>query len=275
MPDKTILPENMRKGRLLELLISRHLANIVTSLRENKVKCLYIYFEDEGGKGRSGPDFFLSIEDYWFFIESKNYSERSISYADIKEKVLNKFKFNLDLSGYVVHKLLIGHYPITGKNRSILQSERIDYLDTGELPVESIASYARVYDEQLRGFLLQYIVQKTENRFYGQYSRLELCVINNNELEINDGSQTIKKININDVLGKYVVFEDRKLLDFFHINKTQAGRIMIETPLKVTTKPPLRVHTSRMGKIMKQTKCMIMSERSLIRQNDMVACLLT
>jgi len=127
MPDSTITSKSIAKGRLLEHLVLRHLIDIVINLRKNNVKCFFIYFEDKGGRGRAGTDFFLGIEhrsdSYWFFIEAKNLGERSRSYSDIDDKILKKFKTTSDYLSEKIHNIVIGHFPITQPNIEQLKSE--------------------------------------------------------------------------------------------------------------------------------------------------------
>lgn len=261
MPDSTITTESINKGKLLELLILRHLIDIVKNLRKNNVKCFLIYFEDKGGRGRSGTDFFLGIEhrsnSYWYFIEAKNLGERSRSYADIEEKLLKKFKTISDGLFEKIHNIVIGHFPMTQFNIELLKSKNIDYLDIGELSENYSDDYLLEYDTQLRGALLDYIVSNTGDAFSNQASKLELCVSNEYELLLKHNSKITQKFSIDDILKKYIILENRKLLDFFHISKSPHGRIMVKTPWKITAIAPLRTHNSRVGKMLNCSKIMI------------------
>jgi len=272
MPDDTITPQSIGKGKLLELLVLRHLTDIVINLRKNKIRCFFIYFEDKGGRGRSGADFFLGIEygsnSYWYFIEAKNLGERSRSYADIDEKLLKKFKRTGDGLSEKIHNIVIGHFPMTSSNVKLLKSKNIDYLDIGELPENYSDDYILEYDDQLRGTLLDYIAS-IDGVFFNQASKLELCVPDQHELLLKSHLKVIQKFRLNDVLNKYVILDDGKLLDFFHISKSPYGRLIIKTPWKVTTIEPLHPHNSKVGKILNSTKIMI-STKSILNQVHMI-----
>jgi len=261
MPDSTITTESINKGKLLELLVLRHLIDIVRNLRKNNVKCFLIYFEDKGGKGRSGTDFFLGIEhrsnSYWYFIEAKNFGERSKSYADINKKLLKKFKTTSDSLSEKIHNIVIGHFPITPSNIELLKSKNIDYLDVGELSENATPDYILEYDDQLKGALLDYIVSNTGDAFSNQASKLELCVSNEYELLLKHNSKITQKFSTDDILKKYIILENRKLLDFFHISKSPHGRLLVKTPWKITAIAPLHAHNSRVGKILNCSKIMI------------------
>ena len=267
MPDSTITTESINKGKLLELLVLRHLIDIVRNLRKNNVKCFLIYFEDKGGRGRSGTDFFLGIEhrsnSYWYFIEAKNLGERSRSYADIEEKLLKKFKTTSDGLFEKIHNIVIGHFPMTSSNVKLLKSKNINYLDIGELSENYSDDYILEYDGQLRGALLDYIVSTTGDAFSSQASKLELCVLSEHELLLKSNLKIIQKFSVNDMLNKYVILKDSKLLDFFYISKSPYGGLVIKTPWKITAIHPLIPHNSKVGKIMNCAKIMISTKPAL------------
>jgi hypothetical protein len=213
MPDSTITSQSISKGKLLELLVLRHLTDIVINLRKNNVRCFFIYFEDKGGRGRSGADFFLGIEhkstSYSYFIEAKNLGERSRSYADIDKKLLKKFKTTSDGLFEIIHNVVIGHFPMTQSNIELLKSKNIDYLDIGELSEDTTPDYILKYDDQLRCALLDYIVSSTGDAFSSQASKVELCVSNEHELLLKLNSEISQKFLVDDILNKYVILENR------------------------------------------------------------------
>ncbi len=273
MPDSTITSQSISKGKLLELLVLRHLIDIVRNLRKNNVKCFLIYFEDKGGRGRSGTDFFLGIEHksntYWYFIEAKNLGDRSRSYADIDEKLLKKFKTTSDGLFEKIHNIVIGHFPMTQSNIELLKSKNIDYLDIGELSENYSDDYLLEYDDRLRGALLDYIVSNTGDAFSNQASKLELCVLSEHELLLKSNLKIIQKFSVNDILNKYVILKDGKLLDFFHISKSPYGRLVIKTPWKITAIEPLRPHNSKVGKILNYSRIMI-SAKPVLEQVHLI-----
>lgn len=237
MHNNPIPAYSVKKGRLLEYIVTEVLLTIKDTLFFHNINCGFNYYR-KGGRTHSEVDFEMWIDyqsiRYTFYIEVKNQNNTQLDKSLTDEKIFNKFQYMLsEHDGYSknVEKLIVGNIVLCKADRKRVEESGIYYMNSGELKLNSDEADIGEYVIDLETQLVHYLSQRIAV-FSTLASDLEVEIIDYEKFAILQNGKQIQEYSVKQISDGQFVYPGKRNWDFFKLKKGRNGGIQLISPWK-------------------------------------------